>query len=98
MFLSSPVSLSSNDMAEKGKTRMKKGWMAVRVGLEREDEELQRFTIPISHLYHPLFQSLLQAAKDVYGYRFSGPLTLPCSVEDFLHIRWIIEQESTSPR
>ncbi|KAJ6302479.1 hypothetical protein OIU77_016549 [Salix suchowensis] len=47
-------------MQEDKKSKVKKGWLAVRVGLEDED----------------------------------GPLRVPCSVDDFLHLRWRIEKES----
>lgn len=72
--------------------KVKKGWLAIRVGLE--DEEFERFTIPISYLYHPLFKTLLDRAHDAYGYNDVGPLKLPCSVDDFHHLRWRIEKES----
>lgn len=80
----------------KGKGKVKKGWMAVRVGEEGEEGGLRRFTMPISYLYHPQFESLLQAAKELYGYHSSGPLILPCSVDDFLHLRWLIEKEQSN--
>ncbi|GMN33182.1 hypothetical protein TIFTF001_004026 [Ficus carica] len=76
--------------------KVKKGWLAVEVGLEDEDHGgFQRFTIPISYLYHPLFKTLLEKAHEVYGYHTAGPLRLPCSVDDFLHLRWRIEKESS---
>ncbi|RYR44720.1 hypothetical protein Ahy_A08g041003 isoform A [Arachis hypogaea] len=78
--------------------KVKKGWLAVQVGLEDESSEEgstpQRFVIPISYLYHPLFKRLLDKAYEVYGYHTDGPLKLPCSVDDFLHLRWRIEKES----
>lgn len=81
--------------------KVKKGWLAVQVGLEDDqfqEEESgstpQRFVIPISYLYHPLFKRLLDKAYEVYGYHTDGPLKLPCSVDDFLHLRWRIEKES----
>ncbi|KAL1347023.1 hypothetical protein HN51_020544 [Arachis hypogaea] len=80
------------------KMKVKKGWLAVQVGLEDESSEEgstpQRFVIPISYLYHPLFKRLLDKAYEVYGYHTDGPLKLPCSVDDFLHLRWRIEKES----
>lgn len=76
--------------------KVKKGWLAVQVGLEDEDGEFQRFVIPISFLYHPLFKTLLEKAHEVYGYHTTGPLRLPCSVDDFLHLRWRIEKESNN--
>ncbi|KAG8383876.1 hypothetical protein BUALT_Bualt04G0059200 [Buddleja alternifolia] len=71
--------------------KVKKGWVAVRVGLE--EEKFERFTIPISYLYHPLFKTLLEEAHEVYGYNTTGPLKLPCSVHDFHHIQRQIEKE-----
>ncbi|XP_052196993.1 auxin-responsive protein SAUR32-like [Diospyros lotus] len=82
---------------EEKKMKVKKGWLAVRVGLEDEDGGgFQRFVIPISYLYHPLFRSLLEKAHEVYGYNAAGPLRLPCSVDDFLHLRWMVEKEAAA--
>uniref|UniRef100_A0A1D1Z819 Auxin-induced protein 6B n=1 Tax=Anthurium amnicola TaxID=1678845 RepID=A0A1D1Z819_9ARAE len=83
-------------MEEDKRTKVKKGWLAVRVGLEDDGGGFRRFVIPISYLYHPQFEGLLRAAHEVYGYHSSGPLKLPCSVDDFLHLRWLIERESHS--
>ncbi|KAF7130104.1 hypothetical protein RHSIM_Rhsim10G0130800 [Rhododendron simsii] len=83
-------------MQEDKKMKVKKGWLAVRVGSEDEDRGFQRFVIPISYLYHPLFNRLLERAHEVYGYHSTGPLRLPCSVDDFLHLRWQIERETTN--
>uniref|UniRef100_A0A7C9DSL5 Uncharacterized protein n=1 Tax=Opuntia streptacantha TaxID=393608 RepID=A0A7C9DSL5_OPUST len=82
--------------------KVKKGFLVVQVGLlekegQNEDdqrEELQRFVIPIWYLYHPLFIGLLDRAREVYGYHVDGPLRLPCSVDDFAHLRWRIEKEN----
>ncbi|CAH9071050.1 unnamed protein product [Cuscuta epithymum] len=80
--------------------KVKKGWLAVQVGSTDEGEGgekgIQRFVIPISYLYNPLLQSLLERAREVYGYHADGPLRLPCSVDDFLHIRWLIEKEAAT--
>ncbi|KAL2342874.1 hypothetical protein Fmac_004159 [Flemingia macrophylla] len=74
--------------------KVKKGWLAVEVEEEEEEEGgCERFMIPISYLYHPLFKKLLDKAYEVYGYHAEGPLKLPCSVDDFLHLRWRIEKE-----
>ncbi|TYH20423.1 hypothetical protein ES288_A05G428400v1 [Gossypium darwinii] len=37
---------------------------------------------------------LLDKAYEVYGYHTKGPLKLPCSVDDFLNLKWQIEKES----
>ncbi|KAK9167604.1 hypothetical protein Scep_002795 [Stephania cephalantha] len=82
-------------MVEEKKMKVKKGWLAVIVGLEDDVESgFQRFVIPISYLYHPLFKRLLEKSKEIYGYHTTGPLRLPCSVDDFLHLRWCVERES----
>ncbi|RDX66372.1 Auxin-responsive protein SAUR32, partial [Mucuna pruriens] len=73
--------------------KVKKGWLAVQV---EEGGGCQRFEIPIWYLYHPLFKHLLDKAYEVYGYHTEGPLKLPCSVDDFLHLRWTIQKESTT--
>ncbi|XP_039044978.1 indole-3-acetic acid-induced protein ARG7-like [Hibiscus syriacus] len=80
------------------KTKAKKGWLAVEVGRPEDDDEqgFQRFPIPISYLYHPLFQQLLDKAREVYDYDTTGPLKLPCSVDDFLSIRRRVEKDSIS--
>ena len=79
---------------EKKRRKVKKGWLTVTVGTEVEAGGFRRFVIPISYLYHPLFTGLLDSARDTYGFPSSGPLALPCSVDDFLHLRWLIERET----
>ncbi|CDP21647.1 unnamed protein product [Coffea canephora] len=75
--------------------KVKKGFLAVEVGLEDEGNKgFQRFVIPISYLYHPLFQRLLDKAHEVYGYQVNGPLRLPCSVDDFLYLQRQVERET----
>ncbi|KAJ3695930.1 hypothetical protein LUZ60_001307 [Juncus effusus] len=81
-------------MEDERRSKVKKGSLAVQVGLEGEEGGFKRFVIPISYLYHPLFRRLLDTAQEVYGYDSSGPLKLPCSVDDFLNLRWRIERES----
>nr|KYP58328.1 Auxin-induced protein 6B [Cajanus cajan] len=75
--------------------KVKKGWLAVEVE-EGGGHGCERFMIPIWYLYHPLFKHLLDKAYEVYGYHTQGPLKLPCSVDDFLHLRWRIHKESTN--
>ena len=84
------------DQAEK-RGKVKKGWLAVRVGqaqAEQQGDGFRRFVIPIAYLYHPLFQRLLEAARDTYGYNSAGPLWLPCSVDDFLRLRALVDRET----
>lgn len=75
--------------------KVKKGWMAVQVGLE-DEEKIERFEIPISYLYHPLFIELLDKAREVYEYHVDGPLKLPCSVDEFLRVRSEIERDQAA--
>ncbi|BAF10155.1 auxin-responsive protein SAUR32 [Oryza sativa Japonica Group] len=83
---------------EKKAGKVKKGWLAVRVGVEGADGGdgggFRRFVIPIAYLYHPLFRRLLEAARDAYGYDSAGPLRLPCSVDEFLRLRSLVERET----
>lgn len=85
----------TKNMPERKKMKVKKGWLAIEVGLQEEDGRLERFEVPISYLYHPLFKNLLDKAQEIYGYHANGPLRLPCSVDDFLQLRWRIERESS---
>ena len=78
---------------EEKRGKVKKGWLAVRVD---GDEQPRRFVIPIAYLYHPLFRRLLEAARDAYGYDSSGPLRLPCSVDEFLRLRALVERDTHS--
>ncbi|XP_022842132.1 auxin-responsive protein SAUR32-like [Olea europaea var. sylvestris] len=85
-----------NKMQERNKKmKVKKGCLAVRVGLENEDGGFQIFIIPISYLYDPLFKQLLDEAREVYGYSATGPLKLPSSVDQFLHLRRQIEEANS---
>jgi SAUR family protein len=84
---------------EERRGKVKKGWLVVRVGDDDQQEHghgggFRRFVIPIAYLYHPLFRRLLEAARDAYGYDASGPLRLPCSVDEFLRLRALVERES----
>ncbi|KAI4385192.1 hypothetical protein MLD38_003246 [Melastoma candidum] len=79
------------------KTKVKRGWLAVHIGTDDGGDGMSRFVIPIPYLNHPLFKGLLDRAHETYGYNAAGPLRLPCSVDDFLHLRWLIEKESACP-
>ncbi|KAL8473494.1 hypothetical protein ACS0TY_029678 [Phlomoides rotata] len=72
--------------------KVKKGRVAVQVGLANaNDDQIQKIWIPIWYLYNPLFQRLLDKASEMYGYQSTGPIMLPCSVDDFLRLRWRME-------
>jgi SAUR family protein len=83
---------------EEKKGKVKKGWLAVRVGAAEGGggfDESRRFVIPIAYLHHPQFRRLLEAARDAYGYDYSaGPLRLPCSVDEFLRLRVLVERDT----
>ncbi|KAK4393744.1 hypothetical protein Sango_1845200 [Sesamum angolense] len=87
----------------RNKTKVKKGRVTVNVGLthdndndnddeNRDHRAFQRFVIPISYLHHPDFRMLLDRAREIYGYQTTGPLMLPCSIDDFLRIQRKIEK------
>lgn len=86
----------AGEQQEKKAGKVKKGWLAVRVGGD-VDNGFRRFVIPIAYLYHPVFQRLLEQARDAYGYDSSpGPLRLPCSVDDFLRLRARVDRDHTA--
>jgi len=72
-----------------------KGCMAVRVvgpgGGEEQEEE--RFVVPVGYLKHPLFVALLKAAEDEYGFEQKGAITIPCGVDHFRHVQGIIQHQ-----
>ncbi|KAL1149477.1 hypothetical protein V6Z11_A10G193300 [Gossypium hirsutum] len=57
--------------------------IAVYVG----ESNKKRFVIPIAYLNHPLFQDLLNKAKEEFGFNHPmGGLTIPCSEEYFISL------------
>ncbi|KAM7267516.1 hypothetical protein ACFE04_009682 [Oxalis oulophora] len=60
-----------------------KGYLAILVGLEEEEDNLHRFVIPVFYINHPLFLELLKEAEAEYGFDHKGPITIPCGVEEF---------------
>ncbi|CAL9092001.1 unnamed protein product [Musa acuminata var. zebrina] len=78
---------------------MEKGHLTVEVGLHNEEGDggLQKLTMPVTYINHPYFAGLLDGAKKVYGYRSGapGPLKLPCMVEEFIHVKSLVERESS---
>ncbi|KAF3776547.1 Auxin-responsive protein [Nymphaea thermarum] len=88
------IALPSMDLDRRSSKQSKavpKGCLAVKVGLEEEGQ--RRFVIPITYLSDPRFRRLLEEAQEVYGFRTPGPLRIPCSVDDFLHLKWLMERE-----
>ncbi|PKA46497.1 Indole-3-acetic acid-induced protein ARG7 [Apostasia shenzhenica] len=71
-----------------------KGCVAIRVG--GEGEEPQRFVVPVEYVNHPLFARLLEEAEKEYGFEQKGAITIPCHVEDFRHVRGIIDRDSSA--
>ncbi|KAL8538130.1 hypothetical protein ACS0TY_000188 [Phlomoides rotata] len=76
-----------------GRRSIPKGCLAVMVGLGTEQE---RFVIPVGYLNHPLFVQLLKEAEEEYGFDQQGPINIPCHVEEFCHVRGLIDKETTS--
>ncbi|XP_060218338.1 auxin-responsive protein SAUR32-like [Lycium barbarum] len=67
-----------------------KGYLAIKVG--QEEEEQQRFVVPVSYFNHPLFIQLLKEAEEVYGFHHKGTITIPCHVEQFRSIQGKIDK------
>ncbi|XP_016673076.1 auxin-responsive protein SAUR36 [Gossypium hirsutum] len=49
-------------------------------------EETQRFLIELDHLTNPEFLSLLDQAREEYGFHQKGVLTLPCRPQELQEI------------
>ncbi|EMS63922.1 hypothetical protein TRIUR3_35274 [Triticum urartu] len=43
---------------------------------------------------HQWADEQLNAARDTYGYNSAGPLRLPCSVDEFLRLRALVDRET----
>ncbi|WOG86878.1 hypothetical protein DCAR_0206097 [Daucus carota subsp. sativus] len=60
-----------------------KGCLAVYIG----EKQRRRFVVPISYLNDPAFQDLLNQAEEEFGFsQPEGGLTIPCSVDTFIHL------------
>ncbi|ESQ37000.1 hypothetical protein EUTSA_v10002918mg [Eutrema salsugineum] len=70
------------------------GCVAVMVGHEGDEEGLHRFVVPLMFLSHPLFLGLLKDSEEEYGFKHSGPITIPCHVDEFKHVQEIIDEET----
>ncbi|CAL9762112.1 unnamed protein product [Musa acuminata subsp. burmannicoides] len=86
-------------MSGTGGGRKMKGHLTVEVGLQNEEGDggLQKLTMPVTYINLPYFAGLLDRAKKVYGYRSGAPvpLKLPCTVEEFIHVKSLVERESS---
>ncbi|KAM3381732.1 auxin-responsive protein SAUR32-like [Capsicum galapagoense] len=71
-----------------------RGCVTVLVG--QEEEEQQKFVIPVMHINHPLFTQLLKEAEEVYGFHHSGPINIPCHVEEFRYVEGMIDKGNAS--
>ncbi|KAM7260832.1 hypothetical protein ACFE04_026307 [Oxalis oulophora] len=63
-----------------------KGCLAIKVG-EGDDDDQQRFVVPVFYFNHPLFMQLLNEAEKEYGFDQKGTITIPCRVEKFRHVQ-----------
>ncbi|GLJ49113.1 hypothetical protein SUGI_1036070 [Cryptomeria japonica] len=79
---------------ERGRGRIApKGCVAVYVGGGEEEEQgLVRLIIGIHHLHHPFFRELLEAAEEAYGFHHTGPLKVPCNVENLKKLKQMIQK------
>ncbi|GLJ49934.1 hypothetical protein SUGI_1061780 [Cryptomeria japonica] len=68
-----------------------RGCVAVYVG-EEEEEQKERFIIPIHYLHHPFFEELLEAAEATFGFNHNGPLKIPCNVDRFKKLQRMIRK------
>ncbi|GLJ31384.1 hypothetical protein SUGI_0629770 [Cryptomeria japonica] len=66
------------------------GCVAIQVGREH-----QRCVIPILYLSHPFITKLLVEAEKEFGFDQRGTLTLPCDLDDFEQLKWLIDREET---
>ena len=57
------------------------GHVAVCVGAS-----CKRFVVRATYLNHPIFKNLLVEAEEAYGFKNSGPLTIPCDEAVFEEI------------
>ncbi|XP_074356391.1 protein SMALL AUXIN UP-REGULATED RNA 12-like [Apium graveolens] len=62
---------------------VKEGHFAV---IAEEEDEMERFVVPLTYLSHPTFLSLLEQAADEYGFDHGGALTIPCRPADLQKI------------
>ncbi|KAG8387617.1 hypothetical protein BUALT_Bualt02G0039800 [Buddleja alternifolia] len=73
---------------------VKEGHFAV---IAEDDDELQRFIVPLRYLNHPSFLRLLEQAAEEYGFDHEGALTVPCrpsEMERILAEQWAEERVS----
>ncbi|MCD7452257.1 hypothetical protein HAX54_016023 [Datura stramonium] len=71
-----------------------RGCVTVLVG--QGEEEQQKFVIPVMHVNHPLFTQLLKEAEEVYGFHHSGPINIPCHVEEFRYVEGMIDKDNAA--
>jgi SAUR family protein len=64
------------------------GRFSVDVGKERI-----RFSLPISCLNHPLIRALMERSAEEFGMDQSGVLTIPCDVQSFEHVIWLVHSD-----
>ncbi|KAL8519584.1 hypothetical protein ACS0TY_010501 [Phlomoides rotata] len=70
-----------------------KGSVAITVG---QGADQQRFIIPVCYVNHPLFSQLLNEAEQEYGFDQKGPINIPCDVEEFFHVRCMIDKDKVT--
>ncbi|KAH9321996.1 hypothetical protein KI387_016635, partial [Taxus chinensis] len=86
------LSFKKGDELNMKKGDVPKGCLAVYVG-EGEEQQRQRFVIPVVYINHPLFEKLLKEAEEEYGFEQKGTITIPCQVSHFQYVHNIIDRE-----
>lgn len=76
-------SLAKNQVCKATTASVPKGFLPVYVG----DVQKRRFLVPVSYLYHPKFQKLLEMSAEEFDFGHPmGGLTIPCKEEVFIKL------------
>ncbi|KAJ7560351.1 hypothetical protein O6H91_04G125900 [Diphasiastrum complanatum] len=62
------------------------GHLGLYVGREK-----QRFVVKVDYLNHGVFRALLDKAAEEFGFEHQGALVIPCEVELFEHLLWMLD-------
>ncbi|XP_045791866.1 auxin-responsive protein SAUR32-like [Trifolium pratense] len=89
-----PRVLNFHHHNEKNKNILPKGYLAVLVG---QNEEQQRLVIPLFYVNHPLFIQLLKTTEEEEEYEFkqNGLFTIPCKIDKFHEVQRLIDMEKS---
>nr|CAD1843395.1 unnamed protein product [Ananas comosus var. bracteatus] len=59
-------------------------------------ERRRRFVVPVGHLEHPLFATMLDAAEAEFGFHQTGAIVIPCRVDYFRCIESVIDHDAAA--